>query len=340
MKKQLLLLVLMMAFAAVCNAQRVVALHSATGVTVFSGVNPFVDAYTAALPGDTIYLSGGSFANPPLMDKRLLIFGAGYHPSATAVTNPTLLTGAFNLGDNADNLMIQGVQFMAGIHAGNNVPVSSITIKRCRIDGGINFPGTRATPSTNNAFAECVIIGDVNLSNVTNSSFTNSIIENRVLSSHSNSIMNNVFLGVSWAHDGVFRYTDNNAISNNIFINTHHNIIWFGQGNILSNNLFVHYAPHFGGTPVLSGNHLNVPLVNIFVSHTGHTFSYDSNFNLVTPDLFPGTVGGQVGIFGGLFPFKPGGIPQNPHISLRNIAPQTAPDGRLNIEVTVSAQDR
>lgn len=71
MKKNLLVLSMLILLVISSNAQRVVALHSATGVTLFTGVNPFVDAYTAAQPGDTIYLSGGSFANPPLMDKRL-----------------------------------------------------------------------------------------------------------------------------------------------------------------------------------------------------------------------------------------------------------------------------
>ena len=345
MKINLLVLSMLILLVISSNAQRVVALHSATGVTLFTGVNPFVDAYTAAQPGDTIYLSGGSFANPPLMDKRLLIFGAGYHPTGAAVTNPTLLTGAFNLGDNADNLMIQGVQFMAGIHAGNNVPVTFITIKRSRIDGGIHFQGTRATPSTNNAFVECVIIGDVNLHNVTNSSITNSIVQNQIVNSYSNSFMNNILLGASWSQFWgshiIFMHPFNNLISNNVVLGSMANMaVQISEGNQFFNNLFESSAPHLGNSPIATGNFLNVPAANIFVSHTGSAFSYASNFNLQAPLTRLGTDGTQVGIFGGMFPFKPNGIPQNPHISVRNISPQTTPDGKLNVEVTVSAQDR
>jgi hypothetical protein len=343
MKKLLLLLALMAAIATSVSAQRVVALHSATGVSVFSGLNPFVDAYNAAMPGDTIYLSGGSFANPSLMDKRLHIYGAGYHPTGAAVTNPTLLTGAFTLGDNADNLMIQGVQFMAGIHAGNNVPVTFISVKRSRIDGGINFPGTRATPSTNNAFVECVIIGDVNFNNVTNSSIVNSIVQNQIANSHSNAFMNNILLGASWSGTWgniIFSNPFHNQISNNIVLTPANMAAVTSDGNQFFNNLFETNAPHLGNSPTATGNFLNVPVANIFVSHTGSTFSYASDFNLQTPSARLGNDGTQVGIFGGLFPFKPGGIPQNPHISVRNIAPHTAPDGKLNIQVTVSAQER
>jgi hypothetical protein len=40
-----------------------------------------------------------------------------------------------------------------------------------------------------------------------------------------------------------------------------------------------------------------------------------------------------------LFPFKEGGIPVNPHISSKNIAPQTNPSGQLGVQINVSAQE-
>jgi hypothetical protein len=46
-----------------------------------------------------------------------------------------------------------------------------------------------------------------------------------------------------------------------------------------------------------------------------------------------------VGIYGGLFPYKEGAVPLNPHISLKNIAPQTDVNGDLNIQLKVNAQD-
>ncbi len=341
MKKSFVIFAIMVAFAVSASAQRVVALHSATGVSMYSGVNPFIDAYNAAQPGDTIYLSGGSFAVPGVFDKRLLIFGAGYHPTSTQATNPTLLSNNFLIGGNADNLIIEGVQFAAGISVDNNVSVSFITIKRSRINGGIGFYGDLSNPCLNNVLTECVIIGDIFLTNATNTLISNSIIQDRIIISKSNSIKNNVLLAnrANW-NDGVFHSTSNTEISNNVFLTTNNLFAGTADGNLLFNNVFVHPTPAFGSNPISGGNYLNVALADIFVSHTGHEFSYNSNFNLKTPAQHLGNDGKEVGIYGGLFPFKPGAIPINPYISLKNIAAQTTSDGKLSVEIKVEAQTR
>lgn len=341
MKKCIVFLAIMVAFAASASAQRVVALHSSTGVSMYSGVNPFIDAYNAAQPGDTIYLSGGSFATPGVIDKRLLIFGAGYHPASTKVTNPTLLSTGFSIGENANNLIIEGVQFASGFRVDHNVSVNYITIKRCLINGGIGFSGDLINPCLNNVFTECVIIGDIYLNNATNTLISNSIIQDRIIISKSNSFKNNVLLAnrVHW-NDGVFHSTSNTEISNNVFLTTNNLFAGISDGNLLFNNVFVHPTPAFGSNPITGGNYLNVPLADIFVSHTGHEFNYDSNFNLKTPALHLGNDGKEVGIYGGLFPFKAGAIPINPYISLKNIAAQTTSDGKLSVEIKVEAQTR
>lgn len=341
MKKSILFMVFIVAFAASVNAQRVVALHSAGGVSVFSGPSPFVEAYNAAQPGDTIYLSGGVFANPPLFDKRLLIFGAGYHPNFTTATNPTMLTGHFNLGENSDNSVIEGIHFANAIVGGNNVSASFLTFKRCRIDQGLNFQGNLSNPAVNNVFAECIIIGDNALHNAANFSITNSIINYRFQNSRSNSFKNNIFLGDAfhWS-DGYFPTAFNNEISNNIFKGVVTVIQSTSDGNIFYNNVFVQPTPNFGLNPIVGGNYLNVPIASIFVNYTGGTFDYLHNYQLQNPGNFVGSDGTQVGIFGGLFPFKEGGIPVNPRINSKNIAPQTNPAGQLGVQINVSAQDK
>ncbi|HAJ98819.1 MAG TPA: hypothetical protein DCM62_02220 [Bacteroidales bacterium] len=339
MKTTLIFLIAMVAIVTTVSAQRVAALHSPAGVTLFTSGNIFVDAYNAALPGDTIYLSGGDFAAPALFDKRLVVFGAGYHPAHTAATRPTTITNDFNLGDNADNMVLEGVHFRAGFRVANNIPVNNITVRRSRIDGGIHYPGNLATPSVGNTFAECVIIGNSDFANASNLLINNSIIQDRVWNSRWNNFRNSIFMATStdWGWS-LFINASLNVFSNNVVITTHNFI--GGEDNSFLNNIFVNAATALGTNPTASGNYLGVPQASIFVSHTGHTFSYASDFNLRTPATHVGNDGTQVGIFGGQSPFKPGGIPQNPHISLRNIAPHTAPDGRLNIQVTVSAQER
>jgi len=41
-----------------------------------------------------------------------------------------------------------------------------------------------------------------------------------------------------------------------------------------------------------------------------------------------------------LNPWKEGAVPSNPHFVIGNIAPQSDAEGKLNIEIKVTAQDR
>jgi hypothetical protein len=46
----------------------------------------------------------------------------------------------------------------------------------------------------------------------------------------------------------------------------------------------------------------------VFVNYQ-QVFSYDADYHLNLPENFIGTSGNQVGIYGGLFPAKEGGVP-------------------------------
>jgi hypothetical protein len=322
------------------QAQRVVALHGTAGVTIYSSVNPFVDAYNASVAGDTLYLPGGAFAAPALIDKQLYIYGAGYHPDSTVATNPTLITGNFNLGDNADNLMVEGVQFANTIITANNISVNNVSFKRCRINGGINFPGSGTTPSLSNAFAECVIIGDLTMNNLTNSAFLNCFITNRLLASNSNVYKNCIFFYNSGNYDGVMHAPHYNEFSNNIFLiqNGSYLIYNTNNGNLYNNNLFVATTPHYGNNPIVTNSYLGIPQVDIFVNQTSYTYSYVHDYHLQDPSTYVGNDALQIGVYGGSFPFKAGAVPVNPHVSSKTIAPATTPNGELQITIKVGAQ--
>lgn len=63
-----------------------------------------------------------------------------------------------------------------------------------------------------------------------------------------------------------------------------------------------------------------------------------ADFHLNNPASYLGTDGTQIGLFGGSKPFKQGGLPENPHIRYKNIAPQTDNNGLLSIDIKVGAQ--
>ncbi len=338
MKTRSYLFLMLVALSVSSYGQRVVALHGATGIDYFNGVSPFVDAYNAASAGDTIYLPGGAFTPPAEINKGLIIFGVGYHPDSTEATNPTLISGTLLLKEGADNFYLEGVEVSVQLNATANESVNQFTFRRCRFDGTVNFTGNLTNPSTQGAFIECVFMQAINLQNVTNSIVSNCILQSNITYSNSNQFKNLILLfNNGQFYSRVFQYCDNNEISNCIVLNTN-NYFVYGTGNISYNNLFLFANPDFGSSSITNGNYFSVDPATIFINQSGNQFSYDQDFHLQTPEMFPGTDDSQVGIYGGIFPFKAGSVPITPHISLKEVAPVTDPDGNLNVTIRVSAQ--
>ncbi|PKP20919.1 MAG: hypothetical protein CVU04_02895 [Bacteroidetes bacterium HGW-Bacteroidetes-20] len=342
MKKILLLMLISLLVANISFAQRCVVLQSASGVFSFNGPNPFIDAYNAANHGDTIYLSGGSFNAPTLFNKKLYVFGAGYHPDSTIATNISMISTNLNFGDSSDYSYLEGLYIPAGILTNYDVSIIGLTIKRCYINGGIHFQGSLLTaPSQNVAIVESIIVGDLTFTNITNSTVQNSIIETRVVHSNSNIFKNNIFMYSSNNYNGVLVSPHNSQFINNVFLNTNGNALVYNinNGNIFQYNMFHPSTNNFGSNSISNNNYVNVPLIDFFVNQTLPTFNFSDNYHLVNPQNYIGNDGTQVGIYGGSFPFKPGGVPSNPHISFKNIASQTNSSGELQIEIHVSAQN-
>ena len=75
------------------------------------------------------------------------------------------------------------------------------------------------------------------------------------------------------------------------------------------------------------------------VNQSGGSFSYTHDYHLVSPTTYLGTDSTQVGIYGGIFPYKTAAVPLNPHISSQSIPMATDVNGMLNININVNAQD-
>lgn len=338
MKQLTLLTILIFALPISLMAQRVVALHSTSGASMYSSTNPFVDAYNDAVDGDTVYLPGGAFTPPSTIDKQLTIIGVGYHPDSTTATFPTLISGVVNIGENADNCHLEGIEFGYDVKTINQAAVENLIIKRCKINGNFQVAGSLTTPSTNFGIIETIFGSNVYGDNLTNSSFNNCFFTNQLIRSSSNVVKNSIFFRVGSTSSYVTSDSQNTTYSNNIFVGSSSYVV-NGTGNIVYNNIFVHGSPNLGSSPISNGNYFNVPQVDIFVNQTGNVFDYTHDYHLQDPATYLGTDGSQVGIYGGVYPYKAGAVPFNPHIRFKNIAPQTDNNGELSIEIHVGAQN-
>jgi hypothetical protein len=324
--------------------QKVVALHGALGVQMFSGADPFALAYNTALDGDTLYLPGGTMSVPSSFDKSVLIYGAGYHPDSTSVTLKTALIGTINLKGGASNSFFEGVDFLGDVLAPTDETIDFVNFKRCLFSNTINFPGVGRNIS-NFSFVECVFKNSLEFRNMTNSAFHNSIFQSYIRYTYGNFFSNSIYLydGTNTSNS-IFRNSDYNTFQNNIFVSVGPHIMstyvsYTCVGNVFYHNLMVTNAPIYANSAIVHNDYIGIDASTLFVDQTGSLFDFDHDYHLQTPLVYIGNDGGQVGIYGGLSPFKMGAIPLNPHFQLKNISNQTNNNGELEIQVKVESQN-
>lgn len=317
------------------NAQQKTALHSNGVTTIFDGVNQFVNAYNAANSGDTIYLPGGTISAIPIINKKINVFGAGFHPDSTTATLQTSMAN-LTIQEFADSSYFSGINFTGNISTPYNQSVNYLTITRCSFLS-ITFDGNQANPCKHVTLKQNVIKGAIMLNNAQYSTISNNIIENLVQNGVYNAILNNIFLGLQYG--STFLSIANSMVANNVVFKTASswNAINACDNTTFSNNIFTH-TPAVG-TNTFIGDFFNVDITTVFVNQTGNVFNTTNNYHLVNPATYQGNDATEIGIYGGLYPFKNGAVPLNPHIQFKNISTQTAPNGDLNIQLKVAAQD-
>jgi len=323
--------------AIVTFGQQKVALNRNGTTEIFGGANPFNDAYLAASSGDTIYLPGGNLPYPPVIDKNLVIIGAGHYPAATVATNRTVLNGSLTIGENADNLQLEGIEIASTLTFDTNKKVDGVVLKRCRINI-IGYGGDGTTPCINNIIRECIINNYIDFSNAKSLLFSNNIIGAYIANGSELGISNNIFLYSSYP--AIFNNVDNSSISNNIIFQQYGGAGYIHSGcelSTFSNNIFA-VTPPFGSN-IFVNNYYDVTLIGLFANQSGNAFNYSHDYHLSTATAYMGTDATQVGIYGGLFPYKESAVPINPTIISKAIAPQTNANGELNFQMQVKAQN-
>lgn len=297
----------------------------------------FREAYQDAADGDTIYLPGGTFQPPLLIEKQLTVYGTGHYPRATAVTGKTIINGNLNLGAGADYVHIEGVEVTGGIDVANNISVNYLTVSRCRIGQSINFRGDKSNPCTGVTFDGCVLSGNLFFGNLVNSGVFNSILAGYISGSEANTFSNNIIYYNANPVSG----SSNNSFNNNIFRLSSNTMLVTSnsEGNYFRYNIIGATAPNYGTGAQATGNYTGVEFSSVFVSQSGTTFSYDNDYSLISPGTYTGTDEGQVGIYGGIFPYREAAVPVTPHITGAGVSSRSDDEGNIQIEISVEAQE-
>jgi len=307
------------------------------GVTsVFYGQTSFADAYTAAAAkGDTLILTVGGFPPPSGIAKGITIIGAGYMPDSTSVKRRTTILGNLTINAGADSLHLEGLYINGDILGWNN-PIHYVKIIRCRF---VNFSPNLAAKD-NCSIEECIIEGGITLNPGTNFQLKHNIINGGISTIYANAVIDGNVLLNNHSSNSLFHVISSSTIKNNIILYSNATMFYDGGTNTLYNNLFVASTISFWQSynNYESNNYYSVAQADIFVNQTGNVFNFSHDYHLKNPELYIGTDGTQVGLYGGITPFKEMGVPTNPQVTTKTISKETDANGNLQINITVKAQ--
>jgi hypothetical protein len=335
MKKSVLALVFAAAVTLVV-AQQKVALQSNGSTTIFGGSNPFVEAYNAAQDGDTIYLPGATLNPPPDFNKRLVIYGAGHYPDSTVATNKTVLGNHCYIHEDADSIHLEGLEINGVLYFDTDQEVTHAKIIRCKMTN-LGFQGSMTTPCTNVTVRECNF-QNLNLGNATYCVIANNFISGTISGGTNNAIFNNILFYQGASYHYPLHNITNSSIANNFFAKHDGSVTNNCQLNTFSNNVFRSNPGQ--GLNTWVDNYTQVDWTTFFVDVSSLQFDYGFNFHLTDPGTYVGNDGTEVGLYGGLFPFKEGSVPSNPHIMSVDIPTMTNDEGILEVTITVGAQQQ
>lgn len=300
--------------------------HEGT-ISTFYGTVALQQAHAAAVSGDVITLSSGTFLSTTIT-KAVTIRGAGMDVTKAydIVNEPTILTGDFNIkipAEDTGRLTLEGIYHNGSILFYNgqaknalflksrfknisslsSAKVQDLTVLNCRISDNINVSEGNSAQFLNSvvsnfgsgymSFSHCVILNSYNLSNSGNE-YKSCIICKGDYSDYAVSSSSSAY--------------------NNLFISD--------KTDILSN--------------VPNNTNLRVPTSDErFAYLRGYDDSKDYKLTDQNRDVLKATDGGEIGIYGGSLPYS--AIPTNPQITKFNVASKTTADGKLSVDIEVKS---
>lgn len=337
MKKFFLSLVaLVMTTMSYAQSNFVATLRHGDDVSMYYGTYALRDAVNAAASGDVINLSGGAFQAVNI-SKGITLRGTGIDDAT-----PTYISGNFTLNvpsTDSCRLSMEGIRStgtitMAGtfnspyfvksqfyqFNYNSNAAIKNAMFANCRITTGYYLNGTSTTQFVNSYVAEFSNDGQSN----TAATFINCVILPHSSGFYPNRIQNSQLL---------------NCIIYQI--GASYNITYqLPTSTIATNCVSIGYDGLFRAQAANTGNKgVNYKEYNkVFKTFTG-TYSEREQFELSdgAKTSYLGTDGTEVGMHGGILPYDT--TPSYPQITKMNVANKTTADGKLSVEIEVSAAE-
>lgn len=336
------LLLIFSAFMFTANATTFTVSNDINRPAQYSDLQAAIDA---AANGDTILVYGSSTNyNTATLIKPLVIIGEGYNSS---VSNPASITyvyfNRFNSTLSSSNSTIMGlnignIQFnpdFSGSVDGQRI-LENITVSRCRINS-VQAGGYYADSYNNINF----------INNVINTYVTYNYSNSSLDFTFSNNIFDAAYISGSITRDGSGVITDyinmaNVKFYNNLFLNYTTGLLNRVYGAVFESNIFFGHELYYTDYEAITWNHNMFYLVDdtttpglftnnntgsgnqvdtdpMFVSYpttpTTFSFSHDYHLQAGSPALTASVSGGEIGIYGGTYPYEVGAAPPVPVVT-------------------------
>lgn len=314
----------------------VATLSHGEDITMYYGSFALREAMNAAVSGDVINLSGGAFQAVNI-NKAVAMRGTGIDDAA-----PTYITGNFNMSvptDDANRLSMEGIRCTGTITL--NGTWSSPYFMKCQFN---QFSYNSNANVKNAMFANCKITGSYYLSNTSTVQFINSYVNSFENNSETTATASFVNCIVRPSGNGINpENVRSSSLLNCIIFQTNSSgslSYKLPSTTIASNCVSIGYSNLFGGT-IASTNNKSVgsnEYGKVFKAFTGN-YSDTETFELAdeAKTTYLGTDGTEVGLYGGVLPYS--ATPSYPQITKMNVANKTTADGKLSVEIEVSAAE-
>lgn len=274
----------------------------------FVGMNALVEAHEAAVDGDQISLSMGTF-NSPTITKSVSIYGAGFEDDEATGTAVTALKGNLTIGarnDSVRDVRVEGVYVNANIHTNTNSMVEGLTITKSFVNGNIHFYGQ----GKNVEISHCVLTNSVRGENVIVASMQikNCYIGGNVSNFNVSSSIQADHCIICADYSGAILYT--NCVLTNGFITS----------SAIAEGATVYNCLTNGQVPTsnrIVRNCYPVATSQMFADADNASYSPTRTFELKNPEEWLGNDGTQVGILGGQGFVKAPGTPAVKNLQLQ-----------------------
>lgn len=332
MKKLFLTMVTALMSATMSFAQTsvIATLNHEGAITVFGGSSALQNAMTAAVTGDIITLSSGSF-NGVTIDKAVTLRGAGMETDTINGVLPTIIDGNLSFNTSEPNLSVEGIKVTGTTSVGSGTLTDAI-FQKCHFSRFDQYSNTY-NRFKNVTFLHCNIAGPIELhyANGTVTGCSVSFINCRVNTPYQSSTGCTSEFTNCYIYLNPNKTAPKNAIYTNCIINATNSTSLPDSPSMFSYcaAFLKDGADAFAGTQSVSC----ISISDAFYSVIKEGSFYELRDEV--KNIYVGNDGTEMGLYGGNVPYETRIL--SPQITRCNVASKTTADGKLSVDIEVRA---